>query len=56
MKSYETNPEKFIPDDFYVKDGINKTLVGLSIKNLYLENTPENEKMGHIVRVMIEMM
>ncbi|CAG9764251.1 unnamed protein product [Ceutorhynchus assimilis] len=52
LDQFESNPEKFIPSDFVVKDGVNRSEVGKAIRNLYLQDVPEDSKMGHIVKYL----
>ncbi|KAL1492311.1 hypothetical protein ABEB36_012784 [Hypothenemus hampei] len=52
LEKYEKTPEKFIPSDFIVKQEANISLVADSIKNCYLLNVADDEKMGHIVKFL----
>lgn len=54
LVSYEENPEKFFPPDFFLKSDTNVTLAANTIKDLYLKDVPEDEKMGHMVRVSVK--
>ncbi|XP_076275438.1 juvenile hormone esterase-like [Rhynchophorus ferrugineus] len=52
LKKYEDNPTNFIPDNFEVVDGANVTEVGKSIRDLYLEGVPDDERLGHMIRFL----
>lgn len=54
LVTYEENPENFFPPDFFLKSNANVTLAANTIKDLYLKDVPEDEKMGHMVRVSVK--
>ncbi|XP_050302131.1 venom carboxylesterase-6-like isoform X2 [Anthonomus grandis grandis] len=53
LQSYEDNPEKFIPNDFTVIEGVSKSFIGEQVKDLYFKNvTDEDIKMGHLIKFL----
>ncbi|XP_030751749.1 uncharacterized protein LOC115879197 [Sitophilus oryzae] len=52
LESYEKNYEKFIPKNMDLSVNVNKSLVSKTIRDLYLDNVPDDSKMGHLIKYM----
>ncbi|XP_030752243.1 venom carboxylesterase-6-like isoform X2 [Sitophilus oryzae] len=52
LEVYEKNIERFIPTNLILSDTVNKSTVGKTIRDLYLENIPDDEKLGHLIKFM----
>lgn len=53
LEKYEQNYLKFFPSDFKLKSDVNATQIASVIRDFYFKDVPEDEKMGHMIKVSI---
>lgn len=53
LEKYEHNYLKYFPSDFKLRNDVNATQTASTIRDFYFKDVPEDEKMGHMVKVSI---